>query len=246
MAYIGNWQTCPSDAQLEQYTHIAIGFAVTYTYAEPKNQCSETCVIEAPLICENQADPTLISAWKAKGIKVLLSFGGAGMGGSWEGDVNDCWKYCFGREDYVVDRLTELVTTMNLDGIDIDYEYFFEDNMERGFTQGAAAINFLETVSVGLRERMPDKILTHAPMDADVVEGTEYFEMLRRVGYTLDFIMPQYYNGITRPNLDGFSTQGEGEMAPVDHYNGLLQIFDSDPTRIVFGFCINDCGGGYY
>ena len=168
------------------------------------------------------------------------------MGGSWDGDVNDCWKYCFGREDYVVSRLVELVNTMNLDGIDLDYEYFLEDNLERGFTQGAAAIYFLETVTAGLRQQMPDKILTHAPMDADAVEGTEYYEMLKKVGYALDFIMPQYYNGVTRPNLDGFSTLGEGEMAPVDHYNGLLQVFDNDPTRIVFGFCINDCGGRYF
>ncbi|GAX28869.1 hypothetical protein FisN_20Lh170 [Fistulifera solaris] len=243
MAYVGNWQTCPSEAQLEQYTHIAIGFAVTYTYAEPKNLCSETCVIEAPLICENQADPTIISDWKSRGIKVLLSFGGAGMGGSWEGDVNDCWKYCFGREDYVIGRLVELVNTMNLDGIDLDYEYFLEDEPERGFTEGAAAINFLETVTVGLRQQMPDKLLTHAPMDVDAVAGTAYYEMLRRVAYTMDFIMPQYYNGVTRPNMDGFMNQVQGEMSPLDHYNGLLPLFEYDPTRIVFGFCINDCGG---
>jgi hypothetical protein len=246
MAYVGNWQTCPSEAQLEQYTHIAIGFAVTYTYAEPKNICSETCVIEAPLICENQADPAIISDWKSRGIQVLLSFGGAGMGGSWEGDVNDCWKYCFGREAYVVGRLVELVNTMNLDGIDLDYEYFLEDEPERGFTEGAAAINFLETVTVGLRQQMPDKLLTHAPMDVDAVAGTAYYEMLRRVAYTMDFIMPQYYNGVTRPNMDGFMNQVQGEMSPVDHYNGLLPLFEYDPTRIVFGFCINDCGGETY
>lgn len=245
MAYIGNWQSCPSDAQLEQYTHIAVGFAVSYTYASPKNQCSETCVIDVPPICENQPAPTLVSEWQEKGIAVLLSFGGAGMGGSWEGDVNDCWEYCFGREDYVIERLVELVTILDLDGIDIDYEYFLEDNDAREFTKGADAINFLETITVGLRERMPGKILTHAPMDADLVAGAEYFEMLKRISYALDFIMPQYYNGITRPNLDGFASQGIGQMAPVDHYNGLLEIFDNDPTRIVFGFCINDCGGSF-
>ena len=44
------------------------------------------------------------------------------MGGSWEGDVNDCWKYCFGRETQVVDRLVEIVKENNIDGVDIDYE----------------------------------------------------------------------------------------------------------------------------
>lgn len=246
MAYLGNWQSCPSNAQLDQYTHIAIGFAVSYTFASPKNQCSETCFIDVPPICGNQPNPTLVREWKERGIKVLLSFGGAGMGGSWDGDVNDCWDFCFGREDYVIDRLVELVNMMNLDGVDIDYEYFLEDNPERGFMKGAEAINFLEKITVGFRERMPDKILTHAPMDADLIEGEEYFELLKRIGHTLDFIMPQYYNGITRPNLDGFTSQAAGQMSPLDHYNGLLEVFDNDPTRIVFGFCINDCGGWYF
>lgn len=44
------------------------------------------------------------------------------MGGSWAGDVNDCWLHCFGRETQVVDRLVQIVTQLNLDGVDIDYE----------------------------------------------------------------------------------------------------------------------------
>ena len=50
------------------------------------------------------------------------------MGGSWAGDNNDCWDYCFGREEEVVNQLTSIVNDMALDGVDIDYEYFHEDN----------------------------------------------------------------------------------------------------------------------
>ena len=45
------------------------------------------------------------------------------MGGSWDGDVNDCWEYCYGKEAKVVSRLVQIVNNMGLDGVDIDFEY---------------------------------------------------------------------------------------------------------------------------
>merc|ERR1711865_722994 len=48
IAYLGNWHACPSDEQISQYTHIVVGFAVTYKWAEVKNECSETCDISTP------------------------------------------------------------------------------------------------------------------------------------------------------------------------------------------------------
>ena len=87
IAFVGNWQACPSDAQLAQYTHIVISFAVSYTWSPNKNICSQQCDIATPLTCGNTARPDLIQRWQEQGKKVLLSFGGAGMGGSWSGDV---------------------------------------------------------------------------------------------------------------------------------------------------------------
>jgi hypothetical protein len=100
IAYLGNWQTWPSTEQIAQYTQIVIVFAVSYTWSASKNVCSQTCEIATPPVCENAYHPELIQEWRAQGNKVILSFGGAGMGvgGSWCGDVNDCWEYCFGRE----------------------------------------------------------------------------------------------------------------------------------------------------
>jgi hypothetical protein len=55
------------------------------------------------------ANANLITNLHQAGKKVILSFGGAGMGGSWPGDVNDCWDYCYGREGQVVARVVEIV-----------------------------------------------------------------------------------------------------------------------------------------
>jgi len=237
IAYLGNWQDCPSDAQMAQYTHVVIAFAVSYTWAETKNICSDTCDIASPPVCGNAAHPELITKWKAAGKKVILSFGGAGMGGSWVDDnSNDCWDYCFGRETETVDRLVEIVADMGLDGVDIDYEYFYEDNQNgSGFTKGAEAQKFLKDVTLGLRNKMPaGSELTHAPMEPDVVPGRAYFTVLQEVASSLDFLMPQYYNGYVH-SLTNFP----GALA---HFTALTeQMFGGDASKVVYGFCIKDC-----
>ena len=117
--------------------HSVIAFAVSYTWSPGQNICSATCQISTPPICANAPNSNLIDQLHADGKRVLLSFGGAGMGGSWPGgDVNDCWEYCFGREDQVVAQLTQIVADLNLDGVDIDYEYFYENN-QNGSAQDA-------------------------------------------------------------------------------------------------------------
>jgi hypothetical protein len=94
-----------------------------------------------------------------------------------------------------------------------------------------------------LRNNLPvGSVVTHAPMDVDMLPGTAYFVLLQRISYTLDFLMPQYYNGVTRPAADGFQNSNAGQMAAYVHYQTLVDIFfGGDATRIVFGFCISDC-----
>jgi hypothetical protein len=80
VAFLGNWQSCPSPEQYDEYTHIVISFAVSYTWNAVKNQCSTSCTIGAPVpICENRENQALMDVWQAAGKKVILSFGGAGM-----------------------------------------------------------------------------------------------------------------------------------------------------------------------
>jgi hypothetical protein len=237
IAYLGNWHACPSDEQISQYTHIVVGFAVTYKWAEVKNECSETCDISTPSVCNNSPNPELISKWKGMGKKVILSFGGAGMGGSWSGDVNNCWDYCFGRETQVVNQLVDIVNRDGYDGVDIDYEYFYEDYMNGSpFTQGAEAQKFLKDVTLGLRNQMVEgSELTHAPMEPDIMPGKAYYDVLVEVADSLDFLMPQYYNGYVRS-----STNFPGALA---HYTNVVNgIFRGDASKVVYGFCIQDCG----
>jgi len=237
IAYVGNWHACPTDAQIEQYTHIVIAFAVTYQWQSGGNQCDPQCTISKPLTCGNAENQSIIDRWRSMGKKVILSFGGAGMGGSWSGSNNKCWEDCFGKETYVVDQLTDLVQEMNLDGVDIDYEYFYENNQNgMGFSRGAEAQTFLKEVTLGLRSKLPPSSeLTHAPMDPDVMPGTGYFNVLQEVAGSLDFLMPQYYNGYIQP-----STNFPGALS---HYTTLTNtLFGGDPTKVVFGFCISDCG----
>merc|ERR1712039_954634 len=86
---------------------------------------------------------------------VLLSFGGAGMGGSWAGDPNDCWEHCFDKTDSVVSQLKTIVNTQGFDGVDIDYEYFHTDE----------STTFLKDVTTRLKASLgEDKVVSHAPM----------------------------------------------------------------------------------
>merc|ERR1712194_334306 len=187
-------------------------------------------------ICNNQNNQALVDSWRAAGKKVILSFGGAGMGGSWAGDNNDCWDYCYGKKESVVSQLDTIVRYQNFDGIDIDYEYFYNT---------AEAQNFLRTVTTGLRSRLPSgSIVAHAPMDPDLLQHTAYYKILKEVSSSLDFIMPQYYNGFTRPAIDGIDGTGSGSVSALSHYNTLVNdMFDGDATKIIFGFCISDCSG---
>ena len=245
IAFLGNWQACPTDAQLEHYTHIMISFAVTYTWSASKNVCDASCNIGAPVpVCANQAHPDLVARWRAAGKKVVVSFGGAGMGGSWAGDVNDCWDYCFGKETHVVSQLTSIVSAQNFDGVDIDYEYFHEDGGARGFTRGAEAQTFLREVTVGLKQQLPaGSLVTHAPMEPDVMPGRGYYNVMQATAGSIDFVMPQYYNANSRPALDGLAG-GSGRISAGDHFRTLVDnVFGGDATRVVFGFCIGDCSG---
>ncbi|KAJ9460822.1 hypothetical protein DIPPA_18220 [Diplonema papillatum] len=241
VAYVGTWQTCPTTEQVSHYTHLMIAFAVTYTWGETKNTCNTQCTISDPGICGNSADKTKITTWQAAGKKVLLSFGGAGMGGSWNG-LNNCWEYCFGKEASVVTQLTDIVDSYGFDGVDIDYEYYYEDNQGSStFSKGAEAQYFLKEVTKGLKTAMPNKEISHAPMDADMVPGKAYYTVLKDVAASLDFIMVQYYNGITKPNVNGFTG---GNPSAEDHYDKIVtDMFSGDARKVVFGFCISDCSG---
>ncbi|KAL7534234.1 hypothetical protein ACHAXR_005751 [Thalassiosira sp. AJA248-18] len=253
IAYVGNWQECPTTAQTDAYTHIIVAFAVTYTYDPLKNKCDEQCNIiteseDGLTVCDYSVAQELVNSWRDAGKKVILSFGGAGMGGSWSGDRNNCWDYCFGKEDEVATALVSIVQRQNFDGIDIDYEYCYDAMSGRKWTEDAKAQNFLSTITTLLREKL-DVLgtgyeLTHAPMDPDLVQDSPYYQILKEQSSNLDFIMPQFYNGYTQPAADGFDGSIRGPTKTSTIYGDLVNdMFGGQPEKVVFGFCIGVCSG---
>jgi hypothetical protein len=198
------------------------------------------------------------------GKKVIISFGGAGMGGSWSGDNNNCWDYCFGKEEELSTSLVNIVNNQKFDGIDIDYEYCFDVNglqagrcsQRSSLYTDAKAQTFLDSLTSKLRIKL-DALqavngysrgryeITHAPMDIDVSRpDSKYYSILKARSADLDFLMPQFYNGVTRPGLDGVGGTGSGSMSALALFDMLSNdMFNEEPSKVVFGFCISDCSG---
>ena len=84
-----------------------------------------------------------MAEWQALGKKVIMSFGGAGMGGSWNGDTNNCWDYCFDKEDTVSTQLVAIVGTEGYDGVDLDYEYCYDMVVMEEIVMAVALVNTL-------------------------------------------------------------------------------------------------------
>jgi len=204
-----------------------VSFAVTYTWAATKNVCDPKCDLKPFAICNNGADWDKVRTWQAAGTKVLVSLGGAGMGGSWVGAVNDCWDYCLDKVDHLVSQVKQLVVGNNLDGVDVDYEYH---------TDSLVYQEFLKDLTIKLKQEMPDKVLTHTPLDWHLDENDGYYNVLKEVGQHIDLLMPQYYNGYIQPTVQGV------EMGLVPHYSKLVhEVYGGDARRILHGFCVNDC-----
>jgi len=243
VAYVPNWKACPTNDQLQHYTHAMIAFAVTYKWgSDPHCKSDRSCTIQNVAGCGGKSIKQMVTDIQGAGVKVLLSFGGAGMGGSWEPrGTNDCWDVCIGQEDHVVSQLVELSKSLGVDGLDIDYEYHLDTSKD---------VDFLRKVTLGVRKALPSPFLvTHAPMDSDMcgdgIEGTatarcinenKYFNLMKEISSSVDFIMPQYYNGVARP-----STSPEYFRA---HYKALVDgAFGGDSGKVDIGFCLSDCGG---
>jgi hypothetical protein len=72
---------------MDAYSHIVVAFASSVaSWAEPKVTCDTQCNIATVAVCNNAMSQNLVDQWRAAGKKVILSFGGASMGGSWAGE----------------------------------------------------------------------------------------------------------------------------------------------------------------
>ena len=256
IAYVANWEACPTPQQVDAYSHIVVAFASTVAaWAKPKVTCDTQCNLALTVpVCGNAVNQGLVDQWRAAGKKVILSFGGATMGGSWEGDQNNCWDYCFGREEALSTTLVNIVNNQKFDGVDIDYEYCYDiAGKQAGRCTGrdttrysdTKARTFLDTLTSKLRTKLDTLqatngynrgryIVSHAPMDSDLTPNTSaYFQILKARNADLDFLMPQFYNGVTRPAIDGVANSGAGAMSAASIFSSLADdLFPGRPNKV--------------
>jgi len=162
----------------------------------------------------------------------------------------------------VAKRLVSIIDQQNLDGIDLDYEYCYDIAGKQAgkcpqrsaLYSDAKAQTFLNSITYKLREELDELQsqngynrgryeITHAPMDSDLDPSTSaYFQILKKRSADLDFLMPQFYNGVTRAHVDGIEGSGVGALSAASMFKSLSNdMFDSEPEKVVFGFCISDC-----
>jgi hypothetical protein len=172
------------------------------------------------------------------------------------GDQNNCWDYCFGKEEALSTSLVNIVKNQKFDGVDIDYEYCYDIAGKQSgrcpqrnptLYSDAKAQTFLSTLTSKLRTKLDALqssngynrgryIVTHAPMDSDLTPSTSaYFQILKARNADLDFLMPQFYNGVTMPAVDGIAGTGSGVMSAAVMFSSMAnELFPSRPNKVRF------------
>jgi hypothetical protein len=161
--------------------------------------------------------------------------------------------FCFGKEEELSTALVNIIDEQNFDGIDIDYEYCYDvANRQTGKCgqrtpaySDLKAQTFLDELTAKLRMKL-DALqasngydrgryeVTHAPMDSDLTPASSmYFQILHNRRADLDFLMPQFYNGVTRPAVDGVDDSVVGAMSAAVMFGSLSnELFDGQPHKV--------------
>jgi len=197
--YWEDWGSKPQASALQNYTHILLAF-----YESENKDCTLSTF-----------DASLVASFHSAGVKVLGSVGGWSM--------NNWWKDC--TVDSLVSQLSNAVTSVGLDGIDIDYEV------------DPPNASYVVNLTNSLRAKLgTGKLLTHVPENNQMVKNGTYWNIIAQVKNEIDFIMVQYYNDNPNPLTD--------PNGAISHYETIVtDLFGGDATKVVFGFCITECKG---
>eukprot|EP01063_Lacrimia_lanifica_P028821 TRINITY_DN4286_c0_g1_i14.p1 TRINITY_DN4286_c0_g1~~TRINITY_DN4286_c0_g1_i14.p1 ORF type:complete len:1052 (+),score=55.05 TRINITY_DN4286_c0_g1_i14:43-3198(+) len=244
IAHVDNTKDCPTPDQYDQYSHVMISSAVAYLdppAGTPSNECDVDCHMKPVEVCKGAGAASFISDLQAAGKKVILSFGGLGMGSSDIGWPHDCWGTCFapGKGSILSADLINVVQRDGYDGVDLMYSHK---------TDNDAAV-FLENLVDDLRTGLPAaKTVSFSPRDIDVHGGSDLFNVLRGVAPKLSFIMPRFWDGDTDPGHGIDEALAGMTETTLSTFTALVSLFPADTlphpaTKVVMGLCITDCTG---
>ena len=117
-------------------------------------------------------------------------------------------------------KIMDVVTTQGLDGVVLGRP---DDVLPEQVNVVSEALRIHESL-----------IVAHQVTDTQVMNG--WYQPLK----SMDFVIVEYFNGVTRPGVDGWQPAGLGDYAVSEVYQHLVdQLLDA--TKHVFGFCIHDC-----
>ena len=169
----------------------------------------------------------------------------------------------FHTEAQLSDQLVDIIDKQNFDGIDIDYEYCYDVAGKQAGRCGqrdtarysdAKAQTFLDTITSEMRTKL-DALqvengynrgryeVTHAPMDVDMTPSrletnpSKYFMILHNRRADLDFLLPQFYNGVTRAGIvgiEGVANVQNGQSAARMFGTLSNELFDGEPNKVSF------------
>ncbi|WP_256386300.1 glycosyl hydrolase family 18 protein [Kiloniella sp. EL199] len=177
------------DVAQADYTHVILSFLGADIRQD------NTIVLMTPPKMADQWGA--VKALKARGIKVLISFGG-GLA-----KANDYQKF-IGRENELAVEIAGFIRSKKLDGVDLDFEA--SDMLHKVRKTGVAdGKGFLINLTKALRRELPSPAfsISHAPQSPYLNpewHGGPYLDILKTSGDAIDWITVQYYNN---PGQDG-------------------------------------------
>lgn len=180
-------------AEAHPYTHYILSFLVP----DGKGGVEPSAHLEKAL-----ADPAAIRRVRAAGKKVLVSVGGGEVGG------HD-WLTLGRNATAVAEQVAGVVETYELDGVDLDVEAVPYERRS-SFEPYARAVIAL---TVAISDRLPGKLLTHAPQPPYLCEpgsfgacpeDSLYAAILAGAGDRISWLNMQYYSNppLTSADVD--------------------------------------------